>query len=205
MNNIKETALIVFQKNFQLGKVKTRLAKHFGDEKALDIYKSLVSKTLSNISEINSDIYIFYSHYIPENENISNEFKHEIQCGEDLGTKMDHALNKILEKGHKKAILIGTDCPSIKKHHINAAIKHLNNHDVVIGPAKDGGYYLIGVKEKSSYLFDNMQWSHSKVLKDTIRRIEEKEMNYILLEELEDIDDKGSYLNYLKTKKRLPD
>lgn len=180
--------LIVFIKNPILGKVKTRLAKSIGDEKALEAYKLLMQYTHDIVMKTDTSKYLFYSDYIEDADNWSpREFRKMVQYGDDLGKRMFNAIELCLLE-NKKIVLIGSDCAIIKKKHIDTAFKQLRTRDVVIGPAEDGGYYLIAVKANSKALFRDMDWGASNVLETTINKTKELGLTYCLIETLNDVD-----------------
>ncbi len=183
-----KSALIIFVKNPVLGKVKTRLAATLGDEKALQIYHSLLEHTRKVALETDVDRYVFYTDTIGENDDWRNDdFTKKLQQGDDLGTRMHTALDIILKK-HDKAIIIGSDCPGLTSKILKSAFRKLNRADYVLGPAEDGGYYLLGMKQNSKALFEDMEWSTKKVLDETLERIWKLEKTYALLQTLGDVD-----------------
>lgn len=185
-----ENALIVFQKNAVLGKVKTRLAATVGDQRALEIYQALLKHTYIQIQELEeTDIAIFYSDFIEKSplEKFEADIE-EIQVGVDLGVKMSNAFQNLFQKGYKKVVIIGTDCPDIKSEDINAAFLSLEKKEVCIGPALDGGYYLLGMRQFYGSLFQNIPWSSSEVSKKTLEILNRDQISYELLKTLRDID-----------------
>ena len=219
--NTVENALIIFIKNPQLGKVKTRLAKTVGNEKALEIYLELSKITRENCQILSqripskkgqSDIqpYVFYSDFINTNDDWSNDiFKKAVQSGEDLGDRLSNAFLLILQN-HAKACIIGSDCPTLSTAILEAAFEALDNHDFVVGPSTDGGYYLLGMNapqylsdnkseiEPPQYLFENMVWSTENVLSETLQMMKAHGKTVALLPELTDVDEEKDWLNYLK-------
>jgi rSAM/selenodomain-associated transferase 1 len=183
-----ENALIIFAKNPIKGKVKTRLSNALGNEKALEIYTKLLSLTYKHTRNLNHDKYLYLTEFI-DNNLYDNAYTKKLQLGSDLGLRMLNAFNELFDKGHKKIVIIGTDCPSLTEKLIDKSFDELNRVDVVLGPANDGGYYLIGLKNPLDYLFVNMVWGNEKVLQNTIKRIIENQSTYFLLKELVDIDD----------------
>lgn len=184
-----KNALIIMTKNPELGKCKTRLAKTLGDNKALEIYIQLIDYTANIAKEVNADKFIYSTDII---DNIQrwecpNTF-FSIQSQGDLGERMNNAIKNVLEQGYEKVIVLGSDCAEINSNDINNAFEQLNDHDFTLGPALDGGYYLIGMKVFSPSLFSNMQWSTENVLEDTISRIKEINSTYHLLDSKSDID-----------------
>lgn len=180
-------ALIIFTRNPELGKCKTRLAKTIGDEAALEIYKYLLEHTANISKNAKAVKYIFYSENIKKNDIWNNTiFRKKLQSGDDLGARMEQAFLELFQLGYQKVIIIGSDLLDLKTEHINEAFQTLNNHDIVIGPAKDGGYYLLGMKRMHSEIFKNKEWGTASVLKNTRNDIKNSSLN--LLEELNDID-----------------
>ena len=179
--------IIVFVRNPELGRVKTRLAKSIGDQAALETYKILSKHTSKIISEIDSDQLIFYSDKIQDNDIwTATNCKKQIQTKGDLGQKMLAAFQFGFSLGYQKILIIGSDLYSLRPKHIESAFEQLENYDVVIGPALDGGYYLLGLNFIIPKIFKQKQWSTSSVLKETLSDL--KEFNVNLLEPLNDID-----------------
>lgn len=184
---MSNSLIMVFVRNPELGRVKTRLAKTIGDQAALEIYEILSKHTAKIISEIDSDKLIFYSDKIQENDIwTAINCKKQIQTKGDLGEKMLDAFQYGFSLGYKKIIIIGSDLYSLRPKHIESAFEQLENYDVVIGPALDGGYYLLGLNSVIPEIFKQKQWSTSSILKDTLSDL--KKFNVNLLEPLNDID-----------------
>ncbi len=182
--------LMVFVKNPRLGKVKTRLAATLGNHKALEIYHLLLEKTKVEIMPLMVDKEIHYSDFIDQDDLWSNhDFRKFKQSGEDLGTRMSNAFKMGFEKGYDSICIIGSDCFDITSDIIDSAFKTLNACDFVIGPANDGGYYLLGMTKYNPSLFKNMAWSTSKVLEDSIQKIKVLGASFQLLQTLTDVDE----------------
>lgn len=199
---MNQNAVIVFQKNAELGKVKTRLAATLGDQQALDIYRHLIDKTYSQLSGISdADIFVYFSEF---HEKSSLKIPHQtaVQKGVDLGERMKSAFEEVFAKGYKRVILIGTDCPDIETNILNQALQELLSNDAVFGPALDGGYYLIGLKEVYSEIFENIPWSTDKVLQLTEKQLNKRKLTYSLLKPLRDIDTPDDWESYLSSKSR---
>ncbi|MBP0903504.1 TIGR04282 family arsenosugar biosynthesis glycosyltransferase [Mariniflexile gromovii] len=180
-------ALIVFTRNPELGKCKTRLAKTVGDKSALEIYKHLLKYTANIAKNTNADKYVFYSETIQKNDLWdASIFRKKLQEGPDLGEKMQNAFSYVFSLGYQKVIIIGSDLLDLTPKHIQLAFEALDKNNVVIGPAKDGGYYLLGMTSINQNLFKNKAWGTSTVLKDTLNELQKS--NVFLLEELNDID-----------------
>ena len=181
--------LIIFVKNPRLGEVKTRLAKSIGNQKALDIYKALLSHTETVTNTLVCDKAIFYSSLV-EKSDMWDEAKYQkfLQEGQNLGEKMNGAFNLAFELDYKNVVIIGSDCLEITSSIIEYAFEVLNRKDVVLGPAHDGGYYLIGMKTLHPELFESKTWSTENVMLDTLIDIKVKGLSYELLDTLSDID-----------------
>ena len=183
-----KNALIIFIKNPVLGKVKTRLASTIGNEKALTIYQKLLEHTRAVCKKVDVDKLIFYSDFIAENDNW-NGFEKRLQIRGNLGGKMQAAFSEILKMGFTNAVIIGSDCLEVTAAIIDEAFSQLNNWDVVVGPAVDGGYYLLGMSKLYPVLFKNKSWSTSAVLQQTLDTITDLQLSFYLLPELRDIDE----------------
>ena len=182
-----DAGLAVFLRKPEKGKVKTRLAATTGDDAALAIYKELISITLGQVTLLGIPTYLFYEGGIPEVETQIPGFTYLLQSPGDLGHKMADALTFVLNR-HRKAVIIGSDCPYLDAYILRESFSALAETDIVIGPALDGGYYLIGCKKMHPTLFDGIQWSTSTVLDQTRARIREANLTCTDLQPLEDID-----------------
>ncbi|MGB3607660.1 MAG: TIGR04282 family arsenosugar biosynthesis glycosyltransferase [Psychroserpens sp.] len=194
-----KTALIIFTRNPELGKCKTRLAKTLGDQSALDIYKYLLQHTANITKQISADRYVFYSEEINHDDIWSAaHFKKKLQKGNDLGERMHHAFEALLHSGYEKVIIVGSDLLDLTTTIIEEAISKLDIHDVVLGPAEDGGYYLLGMKTLHSAIFKNKAWGTETVRNDTLANLKNKDVS--LLKPLNDIDtfDDMKHYNVLK-------
>jgi len=181
--------LIIFVRNFEPGKVKTRLANTIGDEKALEVYQMLVRHTREITIPLNCSKTVYYSESVDEHDDWDPELfeKHE-QKGKDLGERMHHAFEASFQRGFSKVSIIGSDCLELNTRHILDAFKSLDKQEIVLGPASDGGYYLLGMKEMKPALFRNKAWSTSSVFADTLNDAKDLGLSYSLLPELSDID-----------------
>jgi uncharacterized protein len=197
-----DCALIVFVKNTSA--VKTRIAAVAGSEKASMIYEELLnhtSKLCDSLDDI--DVIVFYSSDFQSSDiwKGNAQSKH-LQAVGDLGTKMNDSFLKILNT-YSKAVVIGSDCPYITKKDIELAFDSLSIADVVIGPADDGGYYLIGMKRPMPYLFSNIEWSTSDVFSKTIDAIFLNNNSVQILRRYSDIDLYQDYINWIMYKDSL--
>ncbi len=205
MNNTK-SVLLIFTKNPELGKCKTRLASTLGDEKALRIYVELLKHTRNFTEQVATEKHVYYSQSIPENDLwTSDNFKKKLQIHGDLGTKMGKAFEDSFKSGHTKVIIIGSDCAEINEEDINRAFKLLDEKEVIIGPAIDGGYYLIGMCQYYPFLFKEKSWSTPRLIDETIEDLKKHNIIFELLEEKSDIDyeedlNRPGYIDFDKMK-----
>lgn len=189
--------IIVFVKNPELGKVKTRLAISMGDKKALEIYNKLLAYTkeiLLHLSNVKKCIY--YSSFIDRKDDwINDQFEKHIQSKGDLGERMNNAFSEVFDSC-EHVIIIGSDCPQLTASHLNDAFESLKNHNVVIGPSQDGGYYLLGMDKHYPELFQGIEWSTNTVLSATIQKAKDKHLKISELETLSDIDFEEDWIKY---------
>lgn len=191
---MSEATLLIFMRNPIFGKVKTRIAATLGDETALRIYQLLVAHTASIIRNIEATKIIYYSDFVDETGPWDETCFNAKQNGADLGERMSDASKEAFKYGLQNLVLIGTDCYDLTTDILAKAFMELRTNDAVIGPALDGGYYLLGVKRHHPLLFDNIEWSTNKVLEETISRCVKLGLKYFLLPELSDIDEEADVL-----------
>ncbi|HEA20278.1 hypothetical protein LCGC14_1170660 [marine sediment metagenome] len=195
--------LLIFTRNPEMGKCKTRLAQTVGDETALDIYKFLLRHTVSITENLNTAKQVWYSEEIWEDDIWDETFYDKrLQKGTDLGLRMANAFQDGFTSGFDRIIVIGSDIFDLKQSDIENAFAQLDKNDFVIGPAQDGGYYLLGMKSFKAELFQNKNWGQDTVLKDTMDHIKNEKL--AILEERNDIDvyddikDKEAFKHFLK-------
>jgi rSAM/selenodomain-associated transferase 1 len=181
--------LIIFTKNPEAGHVKTRLARSIGKEKALEVYEILRRHTAQVTENLEAERMVFFSRFIPSSDLfLTEKFTSRMQEGEDLGSRMLHAIRTGFETGFRHVVLIGTDCYELTSNILDEAFTALERSDVVVGPASDGGFYLIGLNILIQELFLGRQWSTPIVLRETTAILQNLSIPYELLSELSDID-----------------
>ncbi|HYG37494.1 MAG TPA: TIGR04282 family arsenosugar biosynthesis glycosyltransferase [Cytophagales bacterium] len=191
--------LLIFIKNPVLGKVKTRLAKTVGKEKALKIYNLLLDHTLKLTHSLPLTKYLFYDTHIQRNDMWSDlHYQKFLQEGEDLGQRMYKAFLKGFNDAYSSIVIIGSDCRELHYDILANAFEALKTSDVVIGPAKDGGYYLLGMKQLIPSLFKNKSWSSPQVFNETMTDINLLNLRCHLLPVLSDIDTEDDLINHSK-------
>ena len=184
---MNKNLIIVFVRNPELGKVKTRLAKTIGDKGALKIYTLLLKHTESVLYKASSDKVVYYSEEIQNKDLWDNAlYQKKLQKGADLGARMQAAFETAFKDSYEKVVIVGSDLFDLKPTHIENAFTALENHDVVLGPSLDGGYYLLGMKKMHPAVFKNKQWGTDSVLESTLKNLNQQ--NVKLLEPLNDID-----------------
>lgn len=197
-NENLKSALIIFTKNPELGKVKTRVAKDAGDVKALEIYKELLRITRELAASVNVDVLVYYSNQIVSDEWDTISCIKKQQHGDDLGIRMSNALKESFDT-YDQLFLIGSDCPYINTETIEEAFRVLDQHDLVIGPVTDGGYFGIGMKAYNPQIFEGVAWSSEHVLRQTLDIADDLELEISLLDTLDDIDHYEDWLTYQRT------
>ena len=194
--------LVVFAREPVLGRVKTRLARDIGVLKATDFYRQTLDAVLRRLGRnprwrcwlaLSPDSAVAGHHFWPKS------FRPFKQGAGDIGARMARAMGN-MPPG--PVVIIGTDVPKIGADHIEAAFRALGDHDVVFGPAADGGYWLVGARRSPGLpdLFSGVRWSSSQTLADSLIKLRKAGVKVALLETLEDIDDGAAYLRWLETK-----
>lgn len=189
----EKNTLIIFVKYPEPGKVKSRIASDLGAERAAEVYSRIAKAVIEKVSkpDTHGTIICFDP---PERENEIklwlgiDKHPYERQSGRTIGEKMSNAFHSVFSRGAEKAVLIGTDIPEITAGTVTDAFDRLNETDVVLGPAEDGGYYLMGLRNLEPLLFRDIEWSTNLVLRQTIGRIKERKLSYNLLQTLKDVD-----------------
>ena len=181
-----EPRIIIFVKAPRPGFVKTRLAAAIGNEAARNAYRRLAETVVANLAPL-PHTELRFTPDDAENEIahwLSDDWTARPQGEGDLGERMHRAF--IEAKG--PAIIIGSDCPQVELSDLRTAAKTLQARDAVIGPATDGGYWLIALNAPCPALFENIKWSTSDVLPKTLEKANEAGLSVQLLRELTDVD-----------------
>lgn len=181
-------ALIIFLKHPELGLCKTRLAKTIGDSNALKIYEKLLQHTHLITQNLPVQKYLYFNKENHKPVQWEGDYHISYQNQGNLGDKMKVAFAEVFKKPHYPVIIIGTDCIELTSEIISNAFRQLNHYDVVIGPAKDGGYYLLGLKNPTPKIFDNIIWSTNTVLSETIKRVQKLDLTHCFMPVLSDVD-----------------
>lgn len=184
---MEKKLVLVFTRNPELGKVKTRLAVTIGEKNALKVYVHLLAHTKQCIAQVNAFKRVLYSNDIVLNDIWDTAtFEKDIQQGTDLGFRMKNAFEEGFKDGFDKIVIVGSDLPTLESKDIEDAFKLLDENEVVIGPAEDGGYYLLGLKTIPNGIFENKNWGTNTVLSDTLTNL--SNINTAFLRMQNDID-----------------
>ena len=200
--------IIFFFKEPRLGYVKTRLAKAIGDEKALLCYQKLLDISFKLLKECqkrdkHTKIHLFIADTPTTNYRkfLLNNWNHYyVQSGKNLGIRLKKASFQISQINKNPIIIIGSDTPTITYQTIKQSYDNLllKKCDVCLGPAEDGGYYLVGINQFYPNLFNDIRWSHKDTLSDQVQKCNKLHLKYLLIEKKVDIDTEESYLYYSK-------
>ncbi|MEP6664309.1 MAG: TIGR04282 family arsenosugar biosynthesis glycosyltransferase [Verrucomicrobiota bacterium] len=194
--------LVIFVKAPRLGQVKSRLAAGIGESAACAAYKRMVEQLMENLQGL-ENVEIRFAPDEGEDELrkwLGGKYDFRRQRSGDLGERLHRAFQENFNPGHERVVVIGSDCPYVTKADIESAANSLATHDVVLGPATDGGYWLIGLSEPQPALFEDIPWSTEAVLETTLCRIRSENLSIYRLRTLDDIDvaeDWGKFLNRL--------
>ena len=199
---MSDKKLIIFSKAPIPGQVKTRLIPALGIDKATQLHRYMLEQTVAmafRLQGINCELHgapdindVFFKY-------LSKKYQLDLvpQQGAQLGDKMAYAMKTALNTS-LQCVIIGTDCPMINESYIYKAFQQLNSSNIILGPAKDGGYVLIGANVFNDLLFNDVSWSTPEVLKQTIKNINHLNLKYHKLDTLSDVDTDED-LNHLST------
>lgn len=185
---MQREALIIFVRQPVWGKVKTRLAAATGNEAALSIYWKLLQHTHSVTAGLACDKFIFYADSIGDADLWDEGYYKRRQGDGDLGRRMKAAFEQLFKLGYRRVCIIGSDCFELTSTTITTAFDALQKASVVVGPATDGGYYLLGMNGGIHDLFDGIAWSTAQVFPETVKRLQTEGVVYTLLPEHRDVD-----------------
>jgi rSAM/selenodomain-associated transferase 1 len=195
------STLLVFVRAPELGRVKTRLAAELGAPLALAIHRYLGCRLADEVRRLQHHRVIV--HYTGNHgaasvgEWLGNDLRLRPQVDGNLGDRMRAAIGAALADGASRVVIVGTDCPSLDSAGIETAFRALGSADVVLGPATDGGYYLIGMSRLYPSLFENIPWSSPETLRVTVERARELGLSVAMLEERRDVDTADDWRDWL--------
>jgi len=199
------TALILFLKYPEPGKVKTRLGAELGFELAAKLYELFIKQTFELAQNCSArQIFVAYEPLDRKDEFaefVPKKFAIFPQEGKNLGERMLNAFQDAFARGYKNVAILGSDSPSLPFENIDDAFEKLSKSDLVLGPAEDGGYYLIGLNKAHCGLFENIEWSSDSVLQLTIESAKKLQLSYELLPSWYDVDNKETLIRAVKDEK----
>jgi rSAM/selenodomain-associated transferase 1 len=195
--------LLIFTRNPELGKCKTRLAATIGDPSALEVYKFLLQHTANITKGLHVNKKVYYSESIWKDDVWDEKvYDKKVQKGLDLGERMAQAFSEGFNKGFEKIIIIGSDMLDLSQSNLENAFSALDENDFVIGPAEDGGYYLLGMKNFKPQLFQNKEWGRDTVFADSMADLQVEKVNVLAtkndIDVYEDIKDIDAFQPFLK-------
>ncbi len=189
MKNSSKRGLIIFAKVPDVKNVKTRLRGHLSDEERVRLYTFLLERTIQQMKGLDKiDVFIAYTPR--DGADFFKRYGLRIfpQKGNDIGERMFEAMNILFREGFKKVVLIGVDIPELSAEIVSNAFELLEDSDIVFGPANDGGYYLVGLRQPDDLLFREIPWSTSETLQRSIHQAMLRGYTISFTEELVDID-----------------
>lgn len=204
--SLGQPVVAAFFKAPRPGEVKTRLAESIGIAAATQLYREMAEQQLREVPPE----FVTEVHYAPRGarnemrEWLGRHLHFHAQVGGDLGRRLAHGVAQAHARWQGPVLIIGADCPSLDAATLRAAVEVLRTHDVVLGPATDGGYYLFGLRRPAPQLFAGIPWSSPQVLATTLDRVRASGMTYDLLPEYADIDDESGLLRYLAANPGAP-
>lgn len=182
--------ILIMTKFPRSGEVNTRMIPEIGAESAALVHRRMAEHTISTANGFPSAKTIIHvanctteeaAHWLTPHEWIP-------QQGQDLGERMENALNHSIMQGADKVLIIGTDCPTLSSKIFEQALLALDQHDVVYAPAHDGGYVLLGMKSLHQAAFHNISWGTGNVLEQSLQQLRANQLTYRLLEPMQDVD-----------------
>jgi rSAM/selenodomain-associated transferase 1 len=193
MNPDSDSCVLLFVKYPAPGKVKTRLAKKLGAERAAQVYRNFVLDILDTLQRLDVKLRIFFE---PADaldglrQWLGEDYSYIVQSGGNLGKRMKNAFLYGFAEGFSRLVLIGSDLPDLPADFISLGLEALDTHDAVLGPSSDGGYYLIGFS-KEDFLpeaFDNVAWGTDRVFAHTVKMFKRHRRRLYVLPRWHDVD-----------------
>jgi len=182
------TCVVVFGREPIPGRVKTRLAAGVGDEVAARVYAVLLDHALHTAADGGSRVVLSLDEAPSLSWAARIGVPFEIQSGEGLGGRMAEAFALRFAEGEDRVVVVGSDCPGMATRHLSSAAEELERAEVVLGPATDGGYYLVAQRPPGVDLFSDIPWSTGATMTATRQRLSRLGTEWIELDELSDVD-----------------
>lgn len=186
-----KTAVVVFAREPVPGRVKTRLAAAIGEAAACSVYAALLERTLAVAAEAGFDLVVSFAEPPSPGWTAGHAQRWEVQREDDLGARMRDAFDRRFGAGSDRVVIVGSDCPLLRREHLTGAGKALRDAAVVLGPAADGGYWLVAQRRPGVDLFTGIPWSSCLTLAATRQRLESLGAAWVEIDALDDIDTEG--------------
>jgi uncharacterized protein len=186
--------LIIFTRYPEPGKAKTRLIPALGDVAAADLHRQMTEQTLAQVKSLQQSHPVSVEVWFAggDRDRMQNwlgaDLQYQPQPKGDLGDRMAQAFQVGFDRGVKASVIIGTDCPELTAALLTAAFQALQQTDLVLGPATDGGYYLIGLRRSAPELFESISWSTERVFQQTVDIASKLNLSLSCLPMLTDVD-----------------
>lgn len=203
--------LIIFTRYPEPGQTKTRLISALGEKGAADLHRRMTEHTLGRLRSLDKDGFDVQVRFTGSDAAAMEDWlgkglAYAPQGEGDLGARMERAFRESFQSGFGNVFIIGTDCPDLDPDHIKEALALLADNHMVLGPASDGGYYLVGIRAGASEAqfsaaFQNVPWGTNKVYTVTVNALAETGVDLGLLDELDDVDEPSDLIHWEKTGK----
>ena len=190
--------IAVFAKWPEPGRVKTRLSPALPASLACDLYRAMLEDALAVAGAGADEAFAYWADSRGIGEAPPGKFQNRFQRGLDLGARLEHAFAELLLADHDQALIIGADCPTLDAAILREAYAALEQHALVLGPTRDGGYYLVGLGRIAPPLFRDIAWSTERVLEQTLERARAMGLAVKTLVELGDLDTAEDLVRWLK-------
>jgi len=196
------TSLLIFIKYPREGRVKTRLAASIGEKAATLLYRDFVEISLARFQKLKSFNFTIYFDPYEEEDAVrhwlGDRFLYRAQPEGHLGIRLQAGFNRELQN-YPRVIIIGSDSPDVPLEYIERGALQLQNREAVIGPAMDGGYYLIGLSRPIPELFHDIPWSTNRVFQSTIDIVKSRSIDCAILPEWYDVDTESDFMRLLNS------
>ncbi len=190
--NSPQQAIIVFAREPQQGRVKTRMLKSLQAVFVTDLYKTFIEDVLEQVTAVEpADKFLYYAHdrdEVPFLNQFADRLTIRAQQGQTLGDRMHHAFSEVAAQGYKRAVIIGTDCIEISRQDLADALETLTTAQCCLGPSTDGGYYLIGLQQSHPAIFEGVEWGTETVFDTSVANIRRLGLSLTILPTKEDMD-----------------
>ncbi|MBW4891663.1 TIGR04282 family arsenosugar biosynthesis glycosyltransferase [Mucilaginibacter sp. HMF5004] len=198
---MKKTAIIIFIKNPDLGRVKKRLAQTIGDEIALEVYHQMLAHARQITKALSVDKFLYYDREAVTNDAWPDDvYQKKLQTGATMSLRVDAAFKELFNLGYEHVVIIGSDCLDLDERIIRLAFRQLDHFDTVLGPTRDGGSYLLGMAEYLPEVFKVAGWGTANLSAELLKAIQHGKRTCFKLSELSSIttvEDLTEDLKYL--------